>query len=96
MPNVIKSSSKKPSEVVALFIKKLDTFIKESIDNINKMKARHAQMASFWKGEQYDQFTSVLSQSIKDAAKELMELQKLRKELAVKLEILRKQEANRI
>lgn len=90
MGNTIQSSSSNPVEVINQFIKSLDIFIKESIVNINKMKAKHQQMASCWKGKQYDDFTNVLANSIKDAAKELQELQKLKEQLTKKAELLSK------
>lgn len=88
MNNTIQSSVKDPTLVINQFIKQLDIFIKESILNINKMKTKHQQMSNYWKGEQYNRFTAILSQSIKDAAKELTELQKLREQLAKKAQIL--------
>ncbi len=90
MNNTIQSSVKDPVIVINQFIKTLDVFIKESIVNINKMKSKHQQMANFRKGDQYNKFTAVLSQSIKDAAKELTELQKLRDQLVKKAQILSK------
>lgn len=88
--NVIQSSTNDPAEVIVQFIKKLDVFIKESIININKMKYKHQQMANFWKGDQYNAFSDILAQSIKDAAKELAELEKLKKQMIEKAELLRK------
>ena len=92
--NTIQSSVSNPVEVINQFVKSLDTFIKESIVNINKMKAKHQQMANFWKGKQYDDFSVVLSNSIKDAAKELTELQKLKEQLIKKAEMLKKATTN--
>lgn len=92
--NVIQSSVNDPVEVIIQFVKKLDVFIKESINNINKMKSRHQQMANFWKGEQYTTFSNILAQSIKDAAKELSELQKLREQMVKKAELLRRASNN--
>ena len=96
MANVIQSSAKDPVAVLELFIKQLDVFIKNSIVNINKMKAKHAQMANSWKGEQYDKFSAVLMKSIQDAAKELAGLQSLRKQLVAKLEVFRKATDSRV
>ena len=53
------------------------------------MKSKHQQMANFRKGKQYDDFSAVLANSIKDAAKELAELQKLREQLIKKAELLK-------
>ena len=89
MANTIQSSVSNPVEVINQFVKTLDGFIKESIVNINKMKSKHQQMANFWKGKQYDDFSAVLANSIKDAAKELAELQKLREQLIKKAELLK-------
>lgn len=74
---------------IEVFVKKLDAFIKESVANINKMKQRHQKMASVWKDDSYTQFTAVLAKSIKEAAKELSALQKLKEDLIAKLKILR-------
>lgn len=90
MANTIQSSSENPVEVINQFVKSLDLFINQSINNINKMKSRHQQMASSWKGDQYNKLTQILSQTIKDAAKELAELQKLREQLVKKADMLRR------
>lgn len=81
MSNVIQSTDKNPVVVLNQFIKELDVFIQQSVANIKKMKTKHQQMANFWKGEQYSRFTAALNESIKDAAKELNELQELKKQL---------------
>ena len=94
MANVIQSSAKDPSVVLEQFIKSLDIFIKESVVNLNRMKSKHQQMASLWKGEQYNKFSAVLATSIKDAAKELAELESLRKQLLVKAAQLKKAASN--
>ena len=90
MANVIQSSSKDPVEIINQFIKSLDSFILQSKTNISKMKNRHLQMANSWKGDQYNKLTAVLSQTIKDSAKELIELQKLREQLVKKADMLRR------
>ena len=90
MANVIKSTEKNPAVVIDVFIKELEKFIAESTNNLNKMKRKHQQMAAVWKGKQYDDMTKLLSQSIKDAAKELLEMQKLREQLIQKSILLKK------
>ena len=90
MANVIKSTEKNPAVVIDSFIKELEKFIAESTNNLNKMKRKHQQMATVWKGKQYDDMTKLLSQSIKDAAKELLKLQKLREQLIQKSILLKK------
>jgi len=95
MANIIQSSEKNPVLVIEQFIKSLDIFINQSIANINSMKNKHKQMAYYWKGEQYNRLTLILSQTIKDAAKELMELQELKKQLVIKADIFRKATNNK-
>lgn len=69
---------------IDVFIKKLDSFIKESVLNINKMKQKHQKMGALWKDDSYNKFTLVMAQSVKDAAKELNELQNLKNALIKK------------
>ena len=74
---------------VEQFIKKLDIFIKESVNNINKMKQRHQKMGASWKDESYTKFSAVMAQSIKEAAKELTELQNIKNQLIKQLKLLK-------
>lgn len=90
MGTVIQSSTNNQVEVIDRFVKELNDFIKESIAILNQMKSKHQQMGYHWKGQQYDNFTTVLVDTIKDAAKELAELENLRKQLVEKSKILSK------
>ena len=81
----IQSTTERPDLVLENYIKKLDTFLAQSMLNLKNMKNKHQQMSVSWKGEQYDRFTVILNETIKDAAKELTEIQKLREFLVKKL-----------
>ena len=85
MANVIQAKTTRPDLVLENFIKKLNAFIAQTNANLKKMKQKHQQMAAHWQGDQYNHFTAVLNETIKDATKELVELTKLKTQLDKKL-----------
>lgn len=89
MGNQISSNTNNRAEVYYQYIKQLDTFIKNQILTLTNLKKKHQQMAFSWKGKEYDNFSAIIMQTIKDAAKELAELEELKEKLVAEANTLK-------
>lgn len=95
MSYVISSKVNDPAAVIDAYIKQLQTYISVTTIQLKRINEMHKKIGASWKGQQYQDFTVILENSISDAAKELKKLITISEKLKKSSAILRKATTNK-